>query len=454
MSEETPRLFGTDGIRGPFGEPPLDRRTVEQLAYHLAGALATNGRQPALVLGGDTRANTPELATWVAAGLTAGGVGYRYAGVIPTPGIAVVTRGLGLDGGMAISASHNPFPDNGLKPFDRQGFKWSREAESALEAALHSAGTNAHVAELADDLTPDPSLAESYLAHLRASLPGRTPLEGLTVALDCAHGAASPFAERLFDALGATTHVIGDHPDGTNINLDCGSTHPERLVELVGSTGADFGVAFDGDADRAILVDETGAIQDGDSVLYLWARELQCRGQLEPAALVATTMSNLGLEHALAALGIETVRCDVGDRVVVETMRERGIRLGGEQSGHIIHLDHGSTGDGLLTAIQIGALLVRSGETLSALAAPVERFPQILVNVRVGHKRPFDTLPSVTAKATSILDKLGSDGRLLLRYSGTEPLARVMIEGRDQEEIEALARDLAAEIGNVLGEEA
>ncbi len=453
MSGDAPRLFGTDGIRGPFGEPPLDRRTVEQLAFHLASSINTNGRQPSLILGGDTRANTPTLAAWVAAGLAAGGVEHRYAGVLPTPGIAVVTRSLGLDGGVAISASHNPYPDNGLKPFDRNGFKWSREAEKALEVSLSESGDTS-IAELENDLVADPTLAETYLAHLRATLPEGRPLDGLTVALDCANGAASPFAATLFESLGAAIHVIGDNPDGTNINLECGSTHPGRLVELVGAVGADFGVAFDGDADRAILVDETGSIQDGDSVIYLWAREMQRRGALDPSAIVATTMSNLGLEQALASLGIETVRCDVGDRVVVETMRQRGIRLGGEQSGHIIHLDHGSTGDGLLTAIQIGALIARSGESLSELAAPVERFPQILVNVRVGSKQPFETLPSVSAKASSILEKLGNDGRLLLRYSGTEPLARVMIEGRDQDEIESLARELAAEIGSVLGGEA
>jgi phosphoglucosamine mutase len=304
-----------------------------------------------------------------------------------------------------------------------------------------------------DDLEVDPALAETYLEHLLSSLPGERPLAGLTVALDCANGAATPFAARLFERLGARVHVIADHPDGTNINLDCGSTHPERLIELVTATGSDLGVAFDGDADRAIFVDERGGIQDGDSVLFLWARELTRSGRLEAGAVVATTMSNLGLEHALAELGIRTVRCDVGDRIVVETMRRHGIPLGGEQSGHIVHLDHGSTGDGMLTAVQVSALVARADQPLSELAAPVERFPQILVNVRVAEKRPFETLPSVAAKASSIERKLGGDGRLLLRYSGTEPLARVMIEGRSQDEIEALARDLAAEIGNVLGGE-
>lgn len=454
MSTEAPQLFGTDGIRGPFGEPPLDRATVEVLGYRLGSSLLSDGREPCLILGGDTRASTPTLANWIASGMAATGARCRYAGVLPTPGISVLTRLLGLDGGIAISASHNPFPDNGIKLFDAAGFKWSRLAEVELETAIHQPANREPIdIQPSEALEPEPELADVYLGHLAASLPSSSPLEGMTIALDCANGAASPYADQLFRQLGARVHVIADRPDGTNINLECGSTGPKSLADLVTDTGSNLGIAFDGDADRAVLVDESGAPQDGDSMLYLWARELRQAGRLEPSAIVATTMSNLGLEHALAELGVETVRCDVGDRVVVETMRDRGILLGGEQSGHIVHLDLGSTGDGLLTALQMSAMIARSGESLSSLAAPLERFPQILVNVRVKRKPPFETVPSIAAKAKAIDSHLGGAGRLLLRYSGTEPLARVMIEGRDLAEIEALGQDLATEIGDTLGGE-
>ena len=447
MSGHPDRLFGTDGIRGPFGEPPLDRSTVEQLGYRLGATLRDNGRPATLILGGDTRNSTPTLANWLASGLATAGATCRYAGILPTPGVAVLIRRLGADGGVAISASHNPHPDNGIKLFDAQGFKWDRAAEIGIEAALGRPATISQTSAMATDA----ALATAYLDHLVASLADDRPLDGLGVALDCANGAASPFAADLFRTLGARVHVLGDQPNGENINRGCGSTHPERLIELVRSTASDLGVAFDGDADRALLVDETGALQDGDSVLFLWARELKRAARLSPAAIVATTMSNLGLEHALANIDVEAVRCDVGDRSVVEMMRRRGIRLGGEQSGHIIHLDLGSTGDGLLTALQMASLVARTDIPLSELAAPLERFPQVLVNVRVKRKPPFQDVPSVVAKATAIETRLGSDGRLLLRYSGTEPLARVMIEGRDQREIEALAQDLAEEIGTTLG---
>ncbi len=245
--------------------------------------------------------------------------------------------------------------------------------------------------------------------------------------------------------------VIGDQPDGRNINLDCGSTHPKGLCDLIERGGFDLGIAFDGDADRALLVDERGVLQDGDTMLYLWALHLQRTGSLVPSAIVATTMSNLGLEVTLRRSGIETVRCDVGDRFVVATMRQRRILLGGEQSGHLVHLDLGSTGDGLMTAIQMVYLIAGQESSLSQLAAGLERFPQVLVNVRVERRVDFGELPSVAAKARRIEEHLGQEGRLLLRYSGTEPLARVMIEGRDQGEIEDLAADLAAEIGSCLG---
>jgi phosphoglucosamine mutase len=458
----TARFFGTDGVRGPFGEYPLDQPTITRLGYHLGlrmtASQATRGASeaaseagPRIVLAGDTRESTPTLASWFITGFQAGGGGGLYAGVLPTPGIAYLTRSLGLDGGVAISASHNPFPDNGVKLFDAQGFKWNRAEEQKLEAALDARGEPEFQPASAEPQA-DKGLGERYLDHLFEALPDGQPLGGLRVALDAANGAAAPYAERLFEKLGATVSVIGDQPDGRNINLDCGSTHPQALCELVAAGGFDLGIAFDGDADRALLVDERGTLQDGDTMLYLWALHLHQAGKLDPAAIVATTMSNLGLEVALKRKGIETVRCDVGDRVVVETMRERRILLGGEQSGHVVHLDLGSTGDGLMTAIQLAYVLASREAPLSELGAELERFPQILVNVRVARKTAFEQLPTVSAKARAIEQHLGDEGRLLLRYSGTEPLARVMIEGRNQEEIEQLAGDLAAEIGVQLGD--
>jgi phosphoglucosamine mutase len=459
VTPPAPQLFGTDGIRGPFGEFPLDQTTITRLGYHLGRMLdaeeggtgeATDASRPQIVLAGDTRESTPALASWFIAGFRAAGGGGHYAGVLPTPGIAYLTRSLGLDGGVAVSASHNPFLDNGIKLFDRQGFKWDRGEEHRLEMALLN-GNEPDIPEETIEAEADPALAESYLQHLKEALPSDLPLSGLNIALDTANGAAAPYAERLFESLGARVTMIGNAPNGRNINLECGSTHPNDLCEMVATGGYDLGIAFDGDADRALLVDEKGVLQDGDTMLYLWALHLQRSGDLSPSTIVATTMSNLGLEVALKRHGIETVRCDVGDRIVVETMRRERILLGGEQSGHVVHLDLGSTGDGLMSAIQLAQLVAVAQSPLSQLAADLERFPQVLVNVHVSRRVDFSELPSVVAKARLIEKHLGDEGRLLLRYSGTEPLARVMIEGRDQQEIEALAADLANEIGEQLG---
>ena len=443
-----PRLFGTDGIRGPVGEFPLDRGTVEQLGLRLGEALSADHSHPQIVIGGDTRDSTVQLAGWLASGLTTAGVTSRYAGVLPTPGVALLTRRLDLDAGVAISASHNPHPDNGIKLFDRHGFKWSRAAEARLEQAL--------VDPLdAPDPAPievDPALDELYYLALVESLPTGQDLSGLRIALDLANGAATPYARRLFEECGAEVEVTGDRPDGTNINHRGGSTHPEEVAELARRHHCDLGIAFDGDADRAILVDDTGTVQDGDTILYLWAEELMRRGHLEPPQIVATTMSNLGLERALQRHGIGTLRCDVGDRAVVEMLRANGLILGGEQSGHIIQMELGTTGDGLATALAMAGIVARSGESLSSLAEPMRRFPQVLVNVPVVEKIPFDQLPETQEAAQRIEEHLGDSGRLLLRYSGTEALARVMIEGEDQREIDLLAHELAETIRSEIQE--
>lgn len=450
-------LFGTDGIRGAFGAPPLDRLTVAALAWHLAATLreqATAPGEPVVVLGGDTRESTPALCSWLAEGLGAGGVRCLYAGVIPTPGVAFLARDRGAAGGVVVSASHNPYPDNGIKLIDGQGFKWSPEAEAALERRMVEGGGTVPAPRLESAPGDDRALGAAYLAHLVESVPGELPLAGLAVVLDAGNGATSPYAREAFERLGAEVALLHAAPDGTNVNAGCGSTAPEEMAAATVARGADLGAAFDGDGDRAILADETGAVRDGDAILYLWATRLAAEGRLTPPKVVATSMSNLGLERALARQGIALERCGVGDRVVVETMRRAGIVLGGEQSGHVVEMSRATTGDGLLTALHMARLVAeakREGRTLSGLLAGFRRYPQVLLNVRVPHKPDLTALPRVAAAAHAAQERLGADGRLVLRYSGTEPLARVMIEGPDQALIDGLAGDIAEAIREELG---
>jgi phosphoglucosamine mutase len=451
LSQASPRLFGTDGVRGRFGEPPLDRATVTALAVHLAATLrerAKNGAPPRVVLGGDTRESTPEICHWLTAGLATGGIDVRYAGVIPTPGVAFLARELGAAAGVVVSASHNPYPDNGIKLLDPLGFKWSDEDELALERRLAKP-----VGESPDGQppVPEPDLRERYLAHLASTVPGGHPLEGLKIVLDAGNGAASTYARELFERLGAGVTLLHAEPNGRNVNENCGSTSPGEMAAKVVSEGADLGAAFDGDADRCILAGEKGEVRDGDAILYLWATCLHRSGRLQPAKIVATSMSNLGLERALAAAGIGVVRCNVGDRYVVEAMKQGDILLGGEQSGHIVQSHLASTGDGLLTALQMAWLVHESDRPLSEMLSPFRRYPQILLNVRVAKKIDFKNLPAVTGTARSVEERLGEDGRLVLRYSGTEPLARIMIEGPEQGMIDALAEELAVAIRGELG---
>lgn len=457
MSPSSRHLFGTDGLRARFGVAPLDRSTVTSLAAELAATLrhAQGDQQqepPLVVLGGDTRESTPTICRWLAEGLTAGGARIQYAGVIPTPGIAWLTRELGAAAGAVVSASHNPWPDNGIKLIDPQGFKWSEAAEAALERRLEA--SSADVPALPADLPADASLRERYLGRLASTVPTSTvstPLAGLKVVLDAGNGAASFYAGELFERLGAEVVRLHMAPDGRNVNEGCGSTAPEEMAARVVAEGADLGAAFDGDADRCILADERGAVRDGDALLYLWATRLRAEGRLEPPRIVATTMSNLGLERALAREGIGIERCNVGDRYVVETLQREGLALGGEQSGHIVHLELSSTGDGLLTAVQMAAIVSQAHHPLSELLAGFRRYPQILKNVRVARKPDLAGLPRVAAAVRSVEERLGEDGRLVLRYSGTEPLARVMIEGPDQPSIEAMAGELAGAIDDEIG---
>ena len=453
MSEraEPGRLFGTDGIRGTFSVAPLDRDTITRVGFCLGRRLAeTAGEDASVVIAGDTRSSTPEIGQWLATGLGAHGVTIRYGGVLPTPAVAFLCRDLGTGAGIAISASHNPFPDNGVKLFDGSGFKWDVAAEQQLEEEIRDLALDQTLDER--ELSPsDASLGDAYLEMLGSALEDGGSLQGLKIALDTANGSAAPWAETLFTRHGAQVQVVGDTPDGRNINEGCGSTQPQGVADLSLASGADLGVAFDGDADRAILVDEKGKIRDGDDILYVMARYLLDQGELVPPEIVATVMSNIGLEISLREAGIGVVRCDVGDRVVVGTMRDRGTRLGGEQSGHIVDLDRSTTGDGLLTALMVAKLVGQSGRPLSELAAGLEICPQILVNVPVRERRPFSEMSSVASAEAEIARQLGENGRLLLRYSGTEPLARIMLEGQDPTEIEAMGERLANLIDREIG---
>ncbi len=446
------RLFGTDGIRAPFGAYPLDQSTVTNLGRHLGEMLSKQSSPPVVVLGGDTRESTPKLCAWIGSGLEAAGARYVFGGVLPTPAVATLVGHLRADAGVAVSASHNPLPDNGIKIFNQNGFKASLEGELLLEERLLQDSTK--VSGDHDDLEPDPALAQAYLSQLlEIASRQRFDLSGLRIVVDAGNGAASPFAHKLFADLGAEVFSMGDCPDGTNINLSCGSTAPENMAKAVLEQNADIGIAFDGDADRAIFADDQGQIRDGDAALFLWARDLMSEGALDPAAIVATSMSNLGLEVAIEAIGIEVIRCDVGDRTVVSTMLRDGICLGGEQSGHIVHLGLSTTGDGLLTGLQMAGICSKTDETLSALLKGYRRFPQVLENIRVSSKPDLGSLPSVTSTVKEVERQLGDNGRLVLRYSGTEPLARVMIEGPDQEVIANLAAKLIQAIRHEIGAE-
>ena len=486
----TSKLFGTDGMRAVFGTPPLDQPTVQAVGYWFArlsadGALRwvrgssdplppeaarkRAGRRPAplLVLGGDTRASRSEITNWLAAAVRAAGREVRSAGVVPTPAVAYLVTELGAAGGIVVSASHNPYTDNGVKLIGADGFKVDPEVEQAIEDRVAegggefgrpSAGDSKPPSAAAGQKTRAPSrvedeaeLADRYLDHLAASLPADQPLAGLRIAVDAANGAGAPYAARLFAGLGADCAVTCDQPDGRNINLDCGSTCTGRIAAFTRATGSDLGVALDGDADRALLCDHRGRICDGDILLYVWATHLAARGELPGRRIVATTMSNMGLEKALEAASVDVVRCGVGDREVVETMRREGVRLGGEQSGHLVDLELGTTGDGLLTAAAVASIVAASGRTLADLAAGFRRFPQILRNVKVREKQPLESVPGLSEAVEFVERELGTSGRVLLRYSGTEALARVMIEGPDQNRIEELCGRIATVLEAELG---
>jgi phosphoglucosamine mutase len=444
------RLFGTDGIRGMAGAYPLDHLTVRRLGAALVRALPHRTASPHLLIGRDTRESGPWIEAELAHGAGGEGASVTSIGVVPTPAVAYLTRAFDdYDAGVVISASHNPFEDNGIKVFSGRGEKFTEKVEREVEAIVADASWS--VADGAPAEVPGAEMVNVYLEHLRAVTPDTAPLAGFRLAIDCANGATTPVAPRLFRSLGFDVVVIGDQPDGRNINLHCGSTHPEQLAAAVVSTGAQLGVAFDGDGDRAIFVDHRGRVVNGDAVLLMCARQLQRERRLPGNAIVATVMSNIGLELALRDSGIGMRRCPVGDKYVMEEMLARGISLGGEQSGHVIFSDYLFTGDGMCTALHVLRTIVMTGRTLANLADDLVNYPQVLLNVRVRQKVELNTVPAVADAIAAVEARVAGHGRLLVRYSGTEPLLRVMLEGRDEHEIRTWAQEIIDVVTKEIG---
>lgn len=439
-------LFGTDGIRGTAGQPPLDPRTVTALGLALAEDLEHQKLAHLNVLiGMDTRESGPAIAAQLAAGMRRGGVGSDFAGVLTTPGVAYLTRTGDYSAGVMISASHNPFEDNGIKVFARTGYKLPDAEEHAVEEVVFRLLPYVGEQNRLDALTPSRS-PRPYLDFLLSTLKSPRPLAGLKIVMDCGNGAASALAPDLFREAGAQVTAINNQPNGRNINLNCGALHLEGLRGQVLERSADAGVAFDGDADRAMLIAPSGRVVDGDAMLLIAARRLQADGHLPANLAISTVMSNLGLEKALGRLGITMVRTPVGDKYVLEEMVRREAALGGEQSGHIIFREYATTGDGMLTALKVLETAVLAGATLDTLSADLVVYPQLLVNVRVRERRPLEQLPRVKDEIQACEAELNGSGRILVRYSGTEPLLRVMVEGPEQGQVKRLADRVAGAI--------
>ncbi|MBX3251122.1 MAG: phosphoglucosamine mutase [Myxococcales bacterium] len=442
------KYFGTDGIRGLANAGVM----TPEMAFRIGLAVTYQARQrvthpPRVVIGKDTRLSGYLFETALASGVCAMGGRVLLSGPLPTPAIAHLTTSMRADVGVVISASHNAFPDNGIKLFGPDGFKLPDAEEEALEALIDGdrldagrpTGVDIGRAERLDDAPG------RYVAFVKATFPSQRSLDGIRIVVDAAHGAAYRTAPLVFSELGAEVHAIGVEPNGKNINAGFGALHPEACARAVVERGAHLGIALDGDADRVIVVDERGNEVDGDALMALCATHLLATRRLKKRTLVATVMSNLGLERAVESAGGKLLRCSVGDRYVVETLRRRGLSFGGEQSGHLVFLDHATTGDGLVAALQLLAILIERGRPLSELAASImERVPQVLLNATFDARRPLDSMLATQKSIASVEKKLGKNGRVLVRWSGTEPKLRVMIEGPHEGRIEAFARDILA----------
>jgi len=463
------KLFGTDGIRAVAGQSPLDAKTIYAVGLALAHSLAAKAKTPRVLIGRDTRESGPWIAATLAAGLRAAGATVESAGVITTPAIAFLVRKHGFTAGVVISASHNPWQDNGIKLFGADGFKLPDADELTMEEEIlrHAAQIDAPDPASLPPLADNAAFTDDYIQFLIDAVPDLS-LAGLHIVADCANGASAAIAPRLFARLKERTlsrvrsassfpetkekiELLHIAPDGRNINADCGALHPAHVAEEVQKRGAQIGLTFDGDADRCMLTGSHGNIINGDAILLVVGRDLKTRGMLTNNLVVATTMSNMGLEAALKRSGIAMLRAPVGDRYVLEQMQQRAAALGGEQSGHILLPHLATTGDGLLTALVVLDLVARSGKSLDELTADLKVFPQVIVNIKVREKKPMADFPSVMAAIHAAEDELKDSGRVVIRYSGTEPLARVMIEAESEEAMRRHAEAIAAEIRKQLG---
>ena len=446
-------LFGTDGVRGRAGEFPLDVATVRRLGAALVRAMRhprSPGAGPIRFLSGrDTRESGGWIERELAFGVRSEGGALTSAGIIPTPAVAYLTPRMGYTAGVVISASHNPFEDNGIKVFSGAGEKFTETLEQQVESIIADGSWSlpSGDAEAVEQI----DYRSEYMEHLKRILPTGARRSGVRVAIDCANGATTTIAPRLFEELGFDIHCIGCEPDGRNINLRCGSTAPEMLARAVVEGGHRLGIAYDGDGDRAIFVDASGRVVDGDAVMLMCAKQMNAEGRLRGNAIVATVMSNIGLEIALREAGIGLVRCPVGDKYVMEEMMRRGLSLGGEQSGHVIFSEYLFTGDGLATSLNVLRTMAATGRELADLASDITTYPQVLMNVRVQQKIELKAVPEIAAVLSRVEQRLAGNGRLLVRYSGTEPLLRVMLEGRDQAEIRRWGQEIVEVVRQHLG---
>ncbi len=447
------QLFGTDGIRGLPGEYPLDDATLDRVGYALGAYLRTHGHAgpdtPRVLIGRDTRESGPHITERIARGLTASGVEAVSAGVVTTPGVAWLVNREGFAAGVVISASHNPYHDNGVKLISANGMKFPDAVEAEIETLIVSPGAST-VSAKQIQLQDNERIDDDYLEGLRETVIPGAKLAGMKIVMDCANGASSNLAPRLFQSLGAQVIALSHTPDGKNINAGCGSLHPENMLKAVVESGAAMGVAFDGDADRALFASGSGRMVDGDGVLLVLGRYMKSLKKLKNNVIVGTTMANLGLERALDRSEIKFVRTAVGDRYVLEEMQSIGANLGGEQSGHILLLDDATTGDGMLTAIKMASIVSLAGP-LDSLVADLKIFPQKIVNVKVKSKPPLDSLPEVWKLFTESEKALGNSGRVVLRYSGTEPLARVMVEAERDSDVSHWTDTLADALRQSIG---
>ena len=447
------KLFGTDGVRGVANVHPMTGEMAMQIGRATAYLFKNRGGRHRIVIGKDTRMSGYMLETALASGICSMGVDVLLVGPLPTPAVAFITRSMRADSGMMITASHNPFYDNGIKIFSHDGFKLPDEREEKIEALISSNSIDSlrpTAREVGKAFRIDDARGR-YIVFLKNTFPSHISLDGLKIVLDCANGAAYRVAPTVLEELGAEVIPIGVEPDGENINLNCGSLHPEVVSRVVLETGADVGMALDGDADRIVFVDHQGNLVDGDHIMAICATDMIQAKRLRKDTLVTTVMSNMGLEKSLKAFNGRVVKTAVGDRYVVDEMRRRGYNMGGEKSGHTIFLDYNTTGDGIITALQVLAVMAKKEKSLADLASIMTPFPQVLFNLRVKEKKELSQIPEIHRKIKTIERELGKTGRIVIRYSGTEPVIRLMLEGEKEDQIQRLGSDLSETIERVLG---